>query len=105
MNVFGFPNSPAIQKNVGLLDQRLGVEWLRDNIGSFGGDPNRMTLAGHSAGSQSIAYWSYAYKNDSIVSSLIEFSGQPGLIANDDGSSWKSISNETGCSNADIFAE
>lgn len=57
MNIFGFPNSPAIEtKNPGLIDQRLGVEWLRDNIGSFGGDPSRMTLAGHSAGSISIAY-------------------------------------------------
>lgn len=62
-------------------------------------------LAGHSAGSQSIAYWSYAYKGDSIVSGLIEISGQPGLIANDDGSSWKSIANSTRCSNADEEAE
>jgi carboxylesterase type B len=64
-----------------------------------------MVLAGHSAGSQSIAYWSCAYKADPIVSGLIEFSGKPGLIANDDGSSWKSIANATGCSDADKETE
>jgi carboxylesterase type B len=98
VNIFGFPNTPALAtKNVGLLDQRLGVEWLRDNIASFGGDEKRMVLAGHSAGSQSIVYWSYAYAADPIVAGLIEFSGQPGLIATDDGTSWKSIANSTGC--------
>lgn len=106
VNIFGFPNSPAIAtKNPGLLDQRLAIEWLRDNIGNFGGDPSKMTLLGHSAGSMSIVYWSYAYKDDPIVRGLVELSGQPGLIATDDGSSWTSIANSTGCSNADAAAE
>ncbi len=106
VNIFGFPNSPAISaKNPGLLDQRLAIEWLRDNIRSFGGNPDQMTLVGHSAGSISIAYWSYAYKNDPIVKGLVEISGQPGLITTDDGSSWKSIANGTGCSNDDASAE
>ena len=81
------------------------MEWLRDNIQSFGGDPTRMVLSGQSAGSQSVAIWSYAYPDDPIVSGLIELSGQPGLIAPDDGSSWKSIANTTGCTNADANAE
>jgi carboxylesterase type B len=98
VNIFGFLNTPALAtKNVGLLDQKFGVEWLRDNIASFGGEEKRMVLAGHSAGSQSIVYWSYAYAADPIVVGLIEFSGQPGLIATDDGTSWKSIANSTGC--------
>ncbi|MCJ1331585.1 hypothetical protein MMC10_008276 [Thelotrema lepadinum] len=106
LNIFGFPNSPAITvKNPGLLDQRLGVEWLRDNIKTFGGDPSRMTLSGQSAGSQSVAIWSYAYPDDPIVSGLIEFSGQASLIPPDDGSSWKSVANTTGCSNPDANAE
>ncbi|CZR58726.1 uncharacterized protein PAC_08618 [Phialocephala subalpina] len=78
---------------------------LRDNIRSFGGDPSQMTLMGHSAGSMSIAYWSYAYKSDPIVAGLIELSGQPGLIATDDGSSWIPIANSTVCSNADASTE
>lgn len=62
-----------------------------------------MTLLGQSAGS--IAYWSYAYKDDPIVAGVIELSGQPGLIATDDGSSWTAIANTTGCSNTDAAVE
>lgn len=106
MGIFDFLDSPAIEtKNPSLLDQILAVEWLRDNISAYSGDPSRMALAGHSAGSQSIAYSSYAYKNDAMVSGLVELSGQPGLIATDDGSSWKCIVNITVCSNTNTSTE
>ncbi|KAF4627784.1 hypothetical protein G7Y89_g10368 [Cudoniella acicularis] len=59
-----------------------------------------MTLAGHSAGSISAAYWSYAYASDPIVSAFVEFSGQPGLLPLDDGSGWGHVANQTGCANS-----
>ncbi|CAD0053012.1 unnamed protein product [Aureobasidium pullulans] len=76
VNIFGFPNAAGLSdQNVGLLDQRAAVEWVRDNIVRFGGDPSRMLLWGQSAGSISVDYYNYAYPKDPIVSAFSMDSG------------------------------
>ena len=52
--VFGFAQSNALYEegslNNGLKDQRLAIEWTKENIKYFGGDPERITIGGQSSG-------------------------------------------------------
>ncbi|KAL2132975.1 hypothetical protein VTI74DRAFT_3045 [Chaetomium olivicolor] len=101
---FGFPGNPNNPQNLGLLDQRLAVEWVRDNIASFGGDPSRITLFGESAGGASVDHYSFAWPNDPIVSGLVPMSGtakgirpRPLDVANQ---LWFNTTSALGCGNA-----
>lgn len=57
VGALGFMAHPSISEgwngNLGLEDQRLAMQWVKDNIGAFGGDSAKITVAGESAGAAS----------------------------------------------------
>ena len=87
------------------MDQRLAVEWVRDNIANFGGDPTRITLFGQSAGSASVDFYSYAWDSDPIAAGFIGESGTvfswglPNSKANS-AAAWFNVSATLGCGDA-----
>lgn len=58
LGAFGWMSGPTFQKdgmaNAGLHDQLFAIEWVQKHISKFGGDPERVTVFGHSAGGGSI---------------------------------------------------
>lgn len=65
LGAFGWLSGPTFQENgtanAGLHDQRFALEWIQQHIHLFGGDPERVTIFGESAGGGSVMHQITAY--------------------------------------------
>jgi carboxylesterase 2 len=97
--VFGFSNSPEIpfgQQNSGLLDQRFALQWVPSNIAKFGGDPEKITIFGESAGGESVKQLLANPPSPLPFRGAIMESQQTGLVA-DGKLNYESVLKHFGC--------
>lgn len=111
MNVFGLYNDGVKYKgNYGLADQIAAIDWLRDNIEAFGGDRDKITIIGQSAGAMSVDELCYVKELEGKICGAIMMSGIPGGVLPFDlsftdsrksRSFWKNVEKLSDCQNGD----
>ncbi|KAJ7586207.1 Alpha/Beta hydrolase protein [Mycena floridula] len=69
LGFLGSVQLPIESLNLGQQDQRLALRWIQDNARSFGGDPERVTIWGESAGAASV-HLHYLYPDSKKLSAL-----------------------------------
>lgn len=65
----------GIPGNAGLKDQRLAMQWVKENVAGFGGDPTNITVFGHSAGSVSLHHHLMSAGSEGLFQRAIMMSG------------------------------
>ena len=77
VSIYGFLSTGEshIPGNQGLWDQQMAIKWVHDHIGNFGGDANRVTIFGESAGGASVVYQGMYDGNQGLFQRIIAQSG------------------------------
>ncbi|KZT60906.1 alpha/beta-hydrolase [Calocera cornea HHB12733] len=99
-NIFGFPNAPQQPINVGLLDLEAVIQWVHANIAAFGGDPDRITIFGQSAGALAVDAYAFSHPTDTIVKGAAHLTSILNLGAaspSGSASAWNAVANAVGC--------
>jgi para-nitrobenzyl esterase len=85
LGVFGFLSHPALTAegggasgNYALMDLVAALRWVRTNIAAFGGDPDNVTLFGHSAGAQDVGLLLVSPSSQGLFAKAVEQSGTAG---------------------------
>ena len=101
LNVLGFydfttyPGCEKFDSNCGLSDQILAMNWIHDNIAAFGGDPDRVTICGESAGGASVINMLACPDVKGTFQQAIAQSGLPNCV----------MTHQTSRQNMDLFIE
>lgn len=80
-NLGGLFEDERFESNLGLRDQIAALRWVRENIAQFGGDPDRITIAGESAGAGSVSLLMQMQETAGLYQGAIIESGAPNQAA------------------------
>jgi len=110
----GFVCLPQLQEeagftgNYGLYDQMTAIQWVKDNIAAFGGDPENMTIMGQSAGAACVQLQCYSPLTDGLFQKAVMSSGC-GLGSMMSGTVekscafWQAVMERCGCKTLEAF--
>lgn len=97
--------------NYGLYDQHTAIRWVKDNIAAFGGNPERITIMGQSAGAGSVQQHCLSPMSKGLFSAAVMSSGGgvSKLLnfgpAEKNYEFWKAVMRESGCDSLAAFRE
>uniref|UniRef100_A0A0K0EIX3 Carboxylic ester hydrolase n=1 Tax=Strongyloides stercoralis TaxID=6248 RepID=A0A0K0EIX3_STRER len=102
--LFGFSNfnhklNLSIPTNVGMFDMIHALKWVKKEINNFGGDPNKITLTGHSSGSVAASYIYASPKSKGLFNQVMLMSGTrpDALFVDSNQNVTRTIAIEAGC--------